>query len=458
MTGQIVVQQQAEDGDAIRLPNVSQSGIPNRGICQSEETRNVDHMQTKGTQERLAQVNRQRQHSDLTQLLSQVLTPVTRRLTLQRSLLQSRPHLISESISERHALPIRPAYHPKEIRPEAESSSVAAQQADMPFMASLPPVQSSGEVAVHSGRTIPTKTISVRPATLQSKALPDLRPNLSKLTIADEVVKRLDRPALQRTADKPDGPALSSPPSQEVTWGEGSRVYPYTLTPQPEVEAGQASMREPTISRSMSRRDMPSLDTGGGSSLDQSYAEGFPEKLLSYRHTPSITGSVIRPLPVIKSISRTMAMPSQQLFETAANMSISDKSKDYGFLQRREYVPSFPNYKYARQPSATLPVTSPARPKSESSIVYGEELFRHAADTVPELTHSGNHNGLELAMAPVGRAPETTVMAQAAAPEPQAEGSEEGQAAPDIRALAREIYPLIKRMIMIERDRHPTWY
>ncbi|MFC1892698.1 hypothetical protein ACFLYR_01495 [Chloroflexota bacterium] len=478
VTGQIAVPQQREDSDDSKLSHVSQGGTPNRTIYQSEETQNVDHGQIKGTQERLAHVNWQRQHSYQTQPLSQVLTPITQRATLQRSLLEARPHPISESISERHASPIRSAYQPQGIRPEAESGGVTDKHAARPFIASLPTIQSSDESTIRTDHTLPTLTISEQPATLQSKALPDLQRSLSKPTIADEVLKRFDRSPLQRTADKYDGLALGSLPSPEVTPDERRRKLSYRVAQQLAPEIGQAPAREPVASPSTKQvgqeaeatytaedvasltpsPEILSLDTGAGSCLeDRGFAEGFAEKLLSYRRPPSIAGSVIKPLPVIKSISRTMTTPSPQLFKAAANVPVSDKSENYGFLQSREYVPSSPSYKYARQPALALPVTSPARPRADSSVAYSEELFRYTSDAIPELTHSRNHSGLELAVAPLARAPETKEQVQRVWEEPPGETGGEEKAAPDIRALAREVYPLIKRMIMIERDRQPTW-
>ncbi|MBE0430676.1 MAG: hypothetical protein IBX67_02500 [Dehalococcoidia bacterium] len=86
------------------------------------------------------------------------------------------------------------------------------------------------------------------------------------------------------------------------------------------------------------------------------------------------------------------------------------------------------------------------------------ELFRHTSDAGPQIHHFGNHNGLDLPLATVNRAVETRTESEPTVTDLPKDKGEEKQAAPDIRALAREVYPLIKRMIMIERDRHPAWY
>ncbi len=554
MTKRIAADQQTEDTDDSELSHGSQSRIPGPGIYQSKQIQNVDHSQIKGAPERLTQVDGQRQRTYLTQPLSQVLTPITRRAALQPRLIEAGPHLISEG----HASPIQHSYHPKATLIEGESGSVTARQAAAPFVASIPEVRSSHDSAVPSDDTLHAVTGSQRPATLESKAVPHLVHSLSKPTLANEVSKRYEPSAVQRTARKPDGLTLSSLPHREVTPSEGSRVLLYGVASQPAGEVGQALSGESLASRSAElagqeagvmytpanqvskrferpavqktaskpdelalsslspqevtpgkgrrkltyrvarqrvpelaqartrepiispptkqagqkvdvaytaedvasltpRPDMPDLVTGVRGSMDVGFTEGYAEKLLSYRRPPAVTGSVIEPLPLIERISRTTTMPSQQLFKSAAHLPLSGKSEDYRFLQSRDYVPSSPSYKHARQPAPALPVTSSVRPHADFSVVRSEELFRHTFDTIPELAYSRNHKGLELALAPVSRMPETKGVAQLQAEEPPDETGGEEKAAPDIRALARELYPLMKRMILLERDRQPTW-
>lgn len=436
ITGQMAVLPQREDSDAFELSYTNRSGIPSHGTYQSEDP-----------QERLTQLLRQHQHGDLGRL-----SP------LQRGLLEARPHTIGDSISERRASLTRSKYQPEETRPEAKSSSVTARQVATPFMASLPTVQSSGETTVRDGHTLPDLIISQRSVVLPSKPLPDQRRSLSKRTMADEVSSGLERRTLHRMRDKSDGTVSSLLPDGEVSGSRRSGAVPHTPTRQLAVAAGQEAMERAVIRRSVSQREVLSLDTGVGSGPDRGFAEGHTEKPLAYRHPSPITGTAITPLPVIKRASRAMTMPPRQLFRTAASVPISAKREDYGFPQGHEDVPSSPSYKYAGQPALTLPVISPARSKAGSSAARSEELFRYMSDGMPQISHSRNHNGLELALARVGRAPETNTEAQAAVPERRAEKGGKKEGAPDIRVLAREVYPLIKRMIMIERDRHPTWY
>jgi hypothetical protein len=191
-------------------------------------------------------------------------------------------------------------------------------------------------------------------------------------------------------------------------------------------------------------------------SINRDFTKGYDKKPLSYRESPSIVGSAIQLLPFIGSISRTTTSPSKQLFKPAAHVALSDNSENNRFLGNRENVPSSSRYKYARQTGLQLPVVSSAQLNADSSVAPSEELFRHTSDTISELTYSRNNRMPELALAPIARAAETNESPQTTAPEPVVEESGEQEAAPDIRALAREIYPLIKRMVMVERERRPT--
>jgi hypothetical protein len=409
---QMAVPQQREDGNVSELSDGKRNGILNRPIYHSEEPRTVDHTRIECAQEQLAQVRWQRQNADLTQLSSRVLTPISQRVTLQHSPMAAHLHTIGKSLSGYHTSHRPSQYQSEDARAEAQASGVSTKQEPVPFIASLPAVQPSGEIAAQAEHTLPDTTISKRPAMLLSKALHGLQRSLSKPSVVETVSSKLEPPTLQRMPGKPDGEVSTLPLAGAVSLSGDSRAVSYTHTPLPPVAESHASMGQ--------------------------------------------TG--ITPQPVMKSISRTMTVPSQQLSKAAADVPISAKSEAYGFPQGREYVPASPGYRYAHQPAPVLPAASPARPKAESGTARSEELFRYTSDAMPQISQSGNHNGLELALARANPAPETRTEPQTVAPEHRAEKGEEKQAAPDIRALAREVYPLIKRMIMIERDRHPTWY
>jgi hypothetical protein len=283
--------------------------------------------------------------------------------------------------------------------------------------------------------------------------------------------KRPGQPVVSGTANKPAGMVSYSLPPRKVTISESSRV-----APQRAPEISQAKTAEPVIRRQTKQvqqeaevthvpedvadlvlsPDLLNLVTPEHGRIDRSFTKEYAEKALFYREPTSMVGSATQP-PLMKSISRTITLPSQQLLKSAAYVPLSAKSENYGLLRNRESAPSSPGYEYVRQPALKLPVASSARPKADFNVAHSEELFRHMTNTVPQLTYSGNHNVPELALVPAGRVPETKLSLQPEAPEPRGEKREEEEAAPDVRALAREIYPLIKRMIMVEKERRPTW-
>jgi hypothetical protein len=249
-----------------------------------------------------------------------------------------------------------------------------------------------------------------------------------------------------RTASKPGGLASNSRSPLEA----GQARVKESVIRHPAEPAGQKAeftgapedLSNPTMSQG----------TPGLVTVRSGTEQGFPE---GHREPPSVTGLVIS-LPVIESISRTMAFPTQKLFKSAARLPLSNRSEDHIFRQSREYKSSSPSYKYARQPALELPVATSARPKADFSATRSEELFRHMSDTKPEPAYSRNHNGSELSLAPVGQVLKAEGPPQATAPESRGEKRGAKETSPDLRALAREIYPLIKRMVMVERERRPT--
>jgi hypothetical protein len=456
MTRQIAAGQPTKDADNFTLSYVSQSRIPNPGIYQSSEVPKLDRRHIKVAQERLPRP------------LSQFLTPITQRMAPQHRLMEARTHIIGKGIGEGRTSEIGHSDYPKAILAEGKSSRVTDRQAVMPFRASMVKVGLSDEAPVRTEHTLHALISSTQPATLERKTLSNALPGPSKPPITNVMSKGLGRPAVQRTASKPDGLASNSRLPRGAFPSEGSRVLPLRVAAPPSLEVGQAQMREPVINRPTKQvgqkaevtcapedltnltmsPDRLSFVTGVRGGMEP----GFPE---GRREPPSIAGLAIR-LPVIESISRTMAFPTQQLFKSAACVPLSDKSEDHGFLRSREYVPSSPSYKYARQMALELPMVSPARPKSDFSTAHSEDLFRHTSDTIPEPTYSRNHNGSELSLAPAGQVLSTKEVPQPTAPESRGDKRGEKEAAPDLRALAREIYPLIKRMLMVERERRPT--
>jgi hypothetical protein len=443
---QIAVGQPTEDANGSTLSNVSRSTMPNSGIGQSSEVAKPDRRHIQVAQE----------------ILPRNLTLLTQRMTPQHRPMVARPPLIGPSRASQTGY----ADYPKAILTGAESGRVTGRQAVMPFTASTVKASPLDETPAPTEHTLISST---QPAILERETLPDARPGPSKPPMTDAGPEGLGRPAVPRAANKPDGLVPNSRPPQGV--------LPFGVAASTPLETGQARVKEPVIRRPVAPAgqkaevtwapedlsnlttspDTLSFVTGIHSGMDRGFPEEHTEEPLPYSRPPSITDLAIRP-PMIGSISRTMAFPTQPLFKSVAGLPLSNKSEDHRFRQSREYVPSSPGYKYARQPALELPVASPARLKTDFSATRSEELFRHMSDTKPEPAYSRNHNGseLSLAAAPVGQVLRAKEPPQPTAPEPRGEKRGEKETTPDLRALAREIYPLIKRMLMVERERRPT--
>ncbi len=434
MTKQKIVGIETQDADNFMSSYVGQGRIQIPGIYKSKENQKPAYRHIKGTQEKLARVSWQPRYIYPGHSLPRVLTPITQRASLQRMPVEAHPHIADEDVHEGHASLIRHFYHPKGIVGEGESNSVMTKQSTLPSPVSIPRDSS----------------------------------------------KRPSQPALPGTANKPDEMVSDSLAPQKVTPDEGSRVFPNRVAPQRIPEVSQTRAGEPIISRQIKHvrqeadithipeavanfslnPDMPNLVTPKPSSIDRGFTKGYDEKPLLYRQPLPISGSATEPPPLIESIPHTITLPSQQLFRSAAYVPLSDKSENYSSLQNRENLPSSPSYKDANQATLELPVASSAQPKAEFSVARSEELVRQTSDTVSRLTYArnnGTNNGMpELVLAPIARAAETSEPPQTTTPEPLVEESGNQEPELDITALAREIYPLIKRMVMVERERRPT--
>jgi len=147
-----------------------------------------------------------------------------------------------------------------------------------------------------------------------------------------------------------------------------------------------------------------------------------------------------------------MTLPSLQLFKSSASTPISDRSETYGLPWDQEYSPSAPGYDYTRQPALDLPVASSIQPKAEPGTARSEELLTDIPYNTPEFAYSRSPNVPELALARVSRGSETTVF-RAMEPEMRAEGTAEEETAPDIDAIASDVYRILRRRLISERER-----
>jgi len=430
---QAVVAHETQDTDTLASSYASQSKIPISGIYKSSERQMSEYRHIKDAQDSQAQGKQQTQHINVGQPISGGLPPVIQRAAQQRRPMEVRSQSVNESISKGHASISRDFLHPKAIDRAGESGSVIAKPATLP----------------------------------------------SPVRIPEDVPEVPYQAAIPGIASKPDGMVLDwwTPPkvtSDEVSGIPSRRVLQRRIALQRAPEISQTRMGEPVISRQTQHvrqeaevtrmpkevanlsPDKPALVTPERSSIDRDSTKAYAEKPLFYRQPLPILSSTIEP-PIVKSISRTVTSPSAQLFKSVPYVPMSGRSENYRFLGSDENEPSLPGYKDARQPALELPVAFSVRPKAESSAPRREGLFRQASDTIHSLTYSRNNGMPEAALTPISRAAEANEPPPANIPESRGGESGEQGSTPDIRALAREIYPLLKRMIMVERERRPTW-
>jgi hypothetical protein len=430
---QAAVAHETQDTNTLASSYASQSKISISDIYKSSERQMSEHRHIEDAQDSQAQVKQQTQHINVGQPISGGLAPVIQRATQQRGPMEARSQSANDSISKGHASISRDFLHPKAIDRAGESGSMIAKPATLPSQVRMP----------------------------------------------EDVSEVPHQAAISGIESKPDGMALDWWTPPKVTSDEVSRVLPrrvpqHRIALQRAPDISQIRTGEPVISRQTQHvrqeakvtrvpeevanlsPDKSTLVTPEHSSIDRDSTKAYAEKPLFYRQPLPILSSTIEP-PIVKSISRTVTSPSAQLFKSVPYVPISGRSENYRFLGSDENEPSLPGYKDASQPALELQVASSVRPKAEFSAPRREGMFRQTSDTIHDLTYSRNNDMPEVALTPIARAAEANEPPPATIPESRGGESGEQGSAPDIKALAREIYPLLKQMIMVERERRPTW-
>jgi hypothetical protein len=279
-------------------------------------------------------------------------------------------------------------------------------------------------------------------------------------TIRDKIPglssERPTKIAVPDPADKFKFRSSHALPRREVISSEGPTVPHRIARQRAEQETGATYVPE-DVDKLFPGSNIPKPVTPEQSTIGPAIAEGYTKTTLFNMEFPSLGGAAIPALPLVESIHHRIAVPSQRLFKSEAHLPVSGNRQDYRLLQNREYTPAPTSYRNAGQPAPELPMPSGKVPKTDLSVGHGDELFRKISDTIPELTHSRNQNVPELALARVGRQAETEATTEPATAGPTGERSSENVAPPDLDDLARRVYPVIRRMLAVERERRATW-
>jgi hypothetical protein len=473
--GQVIKGLETEGVSEIVPSHVDQSGTPTPGVYRAYQIREPGHRQTEGAQEMPAQVDQQPRQIYQRQPLSHVVAR-TQRMTLQSKYIEARPHIAPESIHETRAFPILPTIHPKAVEPEFESTGAVEKQPAAPLSATVPEIEASGEPIVPPTRILRTLASTKQSATLPRKSSLRTSPGQIRPAIVRDTLKEPGPSIIQRTA-KYISKLISKPFLPEIlTYNEGTAAPPAGVSYQWSPRIGQTRRQRPLVGPSIEpagqqaditfqtkaitdlsqSSDMLSLPALEPDRTGQGFAEGQGDKPPFYREPFSIAGPPPKPLLVPLSIQRMMTLPYMQLFRSSARTPIPDQRETYGFPWGQEYAPSAPGYDYIRQPALELPVTSSIQPKAEPGAGRREELLTDIPYTTPEFAYSRGPNVPELALARVSHESETTVF-RAVPPEKRAEGSAQAAAeeetAPDIDSIASDVYRILRRRLISERER-----
>jgi len=218
----------------------------------------------------------------------------------------------------------------------------------------------------------------------------------------------------------------------------------------------------------------------------------YPAKDLVHRKSLPIGQQIVRTLPLIRNMSHKANLPSETI------LPISEKPLEYHdnqmMLNDLEIARVHDVNNNAYLPTPPLPITSPVVTDTFLTATSDEIPISRKIDAVRDFKKPSNNGGLDLVLAPITRTPITSqqgtypqtddvtqFIQRLQAPsssqpiiQTQPEQSQQPSATqgsttqttestgdlnnnkPDVKALAREIYPLIRRMIIIERERRPS--
>jgi hypothetical protein len=291
----------------------------------------------------------------------------------------------------------------------------------------------------YQGLPTTVKTIAVKPAEpLVSQAVGSLKEaelNLLKpeRSIPDKALELPTSVATSRTKVKPSllSMPLASPLIPTVAEAPAvEKVAGYPVTPMPAQKIAtpaaaasvEASERQPTVDN----------------------------RLLPFQEQLSLTGFRPESVPLAEWVDKASATPPPRRFERAGRASTPERMAEEHSPQYRRNVLPPARIEEARQPVSQPPVSPGAESRAEFTATYHAGLLSmfetqgvHESPPAPEL-----------ALAPIssGRRAEST-----STPSSQAETGAEEHApetlAPDLEAIANDVYRILKLRLARERER-----
>ena len=381
----------------------------------SDEVKEPEPDHIAGGHAGLTKINRQMEHVYLHQLTSRPIAPIVRSIDLKRKSGEGSRHTIGNRLPG--------ISHPKANGRKDDSSHIGVNR-----KAILPPL----------------------------------------VNMSGSGLKRPRQSVITGEARNVDSMTSGLLPGMKMMARESAEAIPYKLPlwQLPGVklveEEGTATHRQMRPVRRITginkMRERPTGKTGDSYAPHATIAgQGNTGRDMAYRYpgeSPLTDGTDNRASPFTKSLSPAINIPVLQFFKPGdkASGGNAHSTKPPG----HKYVTASLNREYVGKPAMELPVVSPISLKTDVTNDRNEELFRYASDTIPGMTYENSSNAPKLALAPVNRTTETQSQTQTSTAEVSGPGGEEKEVVPDIRAIARQVYPLIKRMVMIEKERLPA--
>ena len=236
---------------------------------------------------------------------------------------------------------------------------------------------------------------------------------------------------------------------------------------------------------------MKKLDTTAKNATGKHASHAYPANDLFYRKSIPIGQRIVQSLPLIRNISQQRPLPSEVILSAGQKqLEMNDTQLASDNLE----IPHVHGISDNIRKTKTDSLLIPGLVSDETPNAIGNEIsVDQKSEAIPYSTSTVN-NALDLVLTPVNRLlsaqqeenysqsdqsiqyarraqtafsvqstqqtqagqssqPDGT---QASATKPPEENMNKNENQPDIRALAREIYPLIRRMIVVERERRPS--
>jgi hypothetical protein len=464
-TRQITDELEAEDTGGSAVPDVSHGKI----IYEADQIQKPGRLYVRNTEDSLPQANRQPEFPYPSRWSNRVWPRLAQRLVLLHTPVKERSGITRQGIAGAYAAPVQHRLYQVASGLMAEPSTESAQQDALPYIANIPDIANISEVVTPDKETIHTLENYDLPVILEKgDNLFDSLARQGEPAILRAVRKRPSLFAVPRTARTLNELVFKSLPPSPLVSSKGLGLLPARVASQYRAEISQAKWSVPLLNpvAEMTRQKAETMSVSGDSgsmipspitdivatpdnvSLGQGLQTSEAETPIIHREAPSVTGLGRQLSSVAESIYQMTASPPKQYFKPVAGTPPSDGSEGRSLPWSQHYEASSSRYVDAHQPVFEPMPTPIGEPGiySKAAASGGSLLATFAG-----AAHYGSQPVLELAQAPAAR------QAEAVPPPPRAEAraelTTEQAAAPDIDAMARDVYSKIKRRLERERER-----